>query len=162
MDLNAARDLAYELLDKYVHVGTYACGVWSVRWTNSRNKAGECDYETRTIGLSQYWTRNRNRAEVEITIRHEIAHVLTPEWCEEHGDAWAGHCATLGIEAKATCERPIANYKWLATCETCGGQDGLFRLGKRAANGGYCCTACSHAEPWRPNTDFRLIYVQQF
>jgi hypothetical protein len=124
MDLNAARDLAYELLDKYVHVGTYACGVWSVRWTDSRSKAGECDYETRTIGLSRYWTR--------------------------------------GIEAKATCERPIANYKWLATCETCGGQDGLFRLGKRAANGGYCCTVCSHAEPWRPNTDFRLTYVQQF
>jgi hypothetical protein len=161
MNLDAARDLAYELLDKYVHVETYACGVWYVSWDDSRARTAECNYTKRTITLSRYWTRNRDRADVEITIRHEIAHVLTPEWCEAHGDAWAANCATLGIEAKATCDRPIANYKWLATCENCGGQDGLFRLGKRAANGGYCCTICVHAEPWRPKTDFRLTYVRQ-
>src|SRR5258708_12602425 len=77
---------------------------WSLRWDNSRRRAGCCRYRYRVISLStplmSAWTIEQARQ----TILHEIAHALTPG--DHHGPAWARKCRELGIEPNRSCATP--------------------------------------------------------
>jgi predicted SprT family Zn-dependent metalloprotease len=159
MKLDIAEKLAQSLMDE--HVSPHLYGWWTLEWSDSRKHCGTTCFATRTLTLSRYWTRNRSAADVEKTIRHEIAHILTPEYFEDHGPEWAANAMALGIDPDPTSERPWESFKWIATCPGCQKRDGLFRLGPVAARGGYACEECCRVHPTR-KTDFTLVYVQQY
>lgn len=133
--LQAIEDLAYRLMKSY---GLTEKG-WRFRWDNSRRRAGQCRYTYREIGLSKplmsIWTVDR----AEETIRHEIAHALTPG--SHHGWEWQRKCLELGIKPErcysVNDETQIATT-YIGRCPN-GHVTGMMRLPKREKS----CSQCS-------------------
>lgn len=138
-----AETLARELFEEY---GLTADG-WSFRFDSARIRFGCCrrkrnrytgEYVLQEITLSRALTLANDRATVEDTLRHEIAHALAPVHAG-HGPAWVDAC-------KLTGARPVRCYgadvkpasgAWAFRCEGCGVQGTRTR---RASAGAYHCT----------------------
>lgn len=111
MELRAAHDLALDLM------GQHLTG-WEFRWHNRKTAYGSCRYGTKEIFLSRPLTELCDPAEVENTIRHEIAHAIAGPTAG-HGPIWRVHARRLGARPKACTDGPTVPAKWEAICPTC-------------------------------------------
>ena len=126
---------------------------WTFGFDRARTRLGVCRPSAKRITLSAHLSRSLPAAEVEDTVRHEIAHALDHELHPNrrgrraHDRTWKALARRCG----ATPERcfdgdlpddPAAPYT--AVCPSCGASHDLYRQPVRA----HLCPTCSR--PSRP------------
>jgi predicted SprT family Zn-dependent metalloprotease len=115
MNRSEARDLAIRLIREY---GLENDG-WRFKWMNRSRTLGLCKYRSQEILLSASYVDLNDADHVEQTIRHEIAHALTPG--AKHGPEWVGMAYHLGVrDPKPTCSANMRKGRWQALCLACG------------------------------------------
>lgn len=96
MTRNEATLLTRQLLNQYL------LNDWSVRITTAMMPwVGKCSYKDKSIYLNAHHVDTHPTAEVENTIKHEIAHALTPG--QSHNDTWAAKARELGCDNTQPC-----------------------------------------------------------
>lgn len=74
--------------------------------TRAKKRVGQCDYDARTIELSyKYVEAGISWAQMDETIRHEIAHALAGPWAK-HGPEWKAWARKVGATPKACADIP--------------------------------------------------------
>ncbi len=118
---------------------------WSFGYDRARRRLGACHPASRRITLSAARADELAEAEVEDTIRHEIAHAI--DW-ERRGTT--NHDATWKAVARACGAWPSRTFKgdlahadatYEGTCPSCGITVGFYRQPVRA----HRCRACHRA-----------------
>ncbi len=138
-----------------------------VQW-NPRLKscAGRADYRRKLVSLNPR-LREHGNAEIEQTLRHELAHLLAQARAGRrriapHGAEWRQACYDLGIGGEARCHTlpfPVARRarRFLYKCPNCRSAFPRVQRIRRAV----ACLACCRAHN-RGNFDarFRLRLVE--
>ena len=163
MDLREAEQLAIRLMSKY-HLDDYG---WKFVWdVKPRNRWGQARYGRREIGLSVIPSRARSVAEVEDTIRHEIAHALVWIWTgvdHDHDKVWKKMAVQVGANPKATASTSAAiRTKYEATCKNCGEPYRRSKMTEAATRGIACSTCCKRHNGGRYSDQFRLDFIQNW
>ena len=88
---------------------------WSFKFDFAKERCGICSYRNKTISLSRYFIGNASLSQVLNTIRHEIAHALTPG--AGHGKEWRQLAIRMGCDGK-TCSdiKSFSNPSWFLKC----------------------------------------------
>lgn len=117
---------------------------WNARM---RSGAGRADYRALLVSLNPR-LREHGRAEVDRTLRHELAHLLAHfragrQRIEPHGAEWRQACADLGIAGEARCHtlpfpRHTMRRPFVYGCAGCGREFPRVRKIRRAV----ACLAC--------------------
>lgn len=121
MNPRDAETLAHDLMAEF---GLTADG-WSFRFDTAKRRFGCCkrssDGRIRVISLSRPLTITNDRAAVEDTLRHEIAHALAPMHAA-HGPQWREACRLTGARPQQCygAEVKLAAGTWRFRCEGCG------------------------------------------
>lgn len=95
MTREQASSLAYTLLKEH------KLDDWKVRLSTNLHYLGKCVHSHKVIYLNTHQIDTHPDVEVEHTIRHEIAHALTPG--HSHDDIWGAKALELGCTNTATC-----------------------------------------------------------
>ncbi|PYL23739.1 MAG: hypothetical protein DMF37_09095 [Verrucomicrobia bacterium] len=139
-----ARKVLYEL-----GASKLACAI-RIEW-NSRLKtcAGRADYRTKLISLNP--RLSEHRAEIDRTLRHELAHLLAQFRAGRrrvlpHGAEWRQACHDLGIADETRCHNlPFAakrySPRFIYRCPNCRREFPRVRRVSRAV----ACLACCRA-----------------
>lgn len=135
MDLNEARDLAEALMEDF-DLTRYG---WTFRWDDSVRRFGVCRFTDYSIGLSRKIVRMNDRAEVEDTIRHEIAHALAPRTAA-HGPVWEAFCEVTGAKPQRCSDAKAPEPGWVVRCPSGCQTHRRYRVSSRlkTASCGYC------------------------
>lgn len=137
---------------------------WSARL---RSAAGRAEYAKRSVllncRLSDY-----GEAEIDRTLRHELAHLLAQfragrRHIAPHGAEWRRACADLGIANEMRCHNlplPVHRQRrrYLYVCADCGRELPRSRPLRRACACLACCRAFNHG---RYHERFRLKLVSR-
>ena len=139
MLLADAEKLAKELMAQF------GLSDWIFQFDNGKRRFGSCLHNSgwramRLLGtakgritLSRELTLLNDRAEVEDTIRHEIAHALAGHKAG-HGPEWKAVCLHTGAKPVRCYDHQDVNAPkgdWRATCRVCGRLYTKFRRPKR-------------------------------
>ena len=93
---------------------------WKFEWDQSARRFGSCRYATKRITMSIQLTTLNSREECLKTIRHEIAHALTPG--HHHDYVWKMKCQEIGTSSERCYGRHVAQppktFEWY--CPVCG------------------------------------------
>jgi SprT protein len=122
-----------------------------VQWSGRlRSAAGRADSRSLTVTLNPL-LREHDEAEIERTLRHELAHILAHfragrRRIQPHGAEWKTACEDLGIAGEARCHAlpfPVTRRepRYLYRCPRCHREFPRVRRirGRRA------CLACCRA-----------------
>jgi len=147
MDINEARDLAHEIMAEYLPTGRFG---WSFEFDQAKRRFGLCSYRRQTISLSEPLVRLNERARVENTIRHEVAHAIAGAGAG-HGRVWIQACYVTGADPKrcydsANTETPVA--PWRAECP-----NGHFSIPRHRRGANRVCAKCRAHVVYVRNTD---------
>lgn len=128
---------AWELMEEY---GLVAQG-WKFRWDRAQRRLGVCDHAQKIIAFSKNFD-HIGRAEIEDTIRHEIAHALVGSG-HGHDDVWRRKCIEVGAKpercASGVTSQAQPNYR--IYCVGCGDSFMRYRLRRELLNR-YQCAKC--------------------
>lgn len=129
MDLEGARRLARQLMDRY------GLQRWSLRFGQAYTVFGRCDQRQQRITLSAPLVRLNDRQEVRGVILHEIAHATTAD--EGHGHLWKAQARKLGCRPER-CYRQVRQPPppFVGTCPACGAETAAYR--RRRVSCGRC------------------------
>jgi predicted SprT family Zn-dependent metalloprotease len=123
---------------------------WGFRFDSHKRRFGVCSYRERYIGVS--WPVCQLNADTDImnTIKHEIAHALTPG--AGHGLRWKLQAMVIGAKPQTCAEDHVIAVpgRWQFHCP-CGMEYNRY---KRPREGKYRCAKCRQAVVW---TDTRAI-----
>ena len=113
---------------------------WEFRFNRRVRLTGLCVYPHRgrpgRIELSTAYVELNDPADIENTIRHEIAHALAgPE--AKHGPAWVRMGGVTGARPSRCCTVRMPLGRWRAQCAGCQIEFSRFRKPKRM-NGWFC------------------------
>ena len=125
MNRQEAKTLALEIMAEH---GLVERGV-GFKWSRAKRWFGEYawrrdratgDLVEEWIALSGPLTDINDRATVEDTIRHEVAHALAGT-AAGHGPEWKRQCAVTGAKPSRTCSdaEPVP-HRWHGVCGWCG------------------------------------------
>lgn len=97
---------------------------WRFAWDKATTRFGVCKYRSKTVGVSKSNMATESWQQMEDTLRHEIAHALTPPGIERaHGPVWRSHAIRLGAKPKAsarvsdaTKREKAQSAKWVIVC----------------------------------------------
>jgi len=137
-----ATRLAWQLMTDY---GVGREQGWTFQMGRAVTQFGSCNVRTRTIRLSGPLTDTNDRAQVEDTIRHEIAHALV--WQRQvgrrgqpHGPEWQRIAREVGARPQACGpgEPPSVPPPYLATCTRCERESRRYRRPSRPVSCGRC------------------------
>ena len=154
-----AREILYEL-----GANKLACGI-RVEW-NSRLKtaAGRADYRHKLISLNPRLFEHP--AEIDRTLRHELAHILAQFRAGRrrilpHGTEWRKACRDLGIADEKRCHNlpfPAKRYvaRFMYRCPNCRQEFPRVHRARRAVACLACCRAHNGGEF---DARFRLVLV---
>lgn len=125
------RDLTFKLLTEH------GLTSWKVRFSNRMTRAlGQCAHYSKTISYQQRYIEQNDWAEIENTIRHEVAHAIAGANAG-HGAAWQRVAIQLGANPRSTSTGAKLTRKFKGTCPTCG------REIHRDRRTGISCGKCS-------------------
>lgn len=92
---------------------------WSVRVADIGQRLGLCDHRCNLITVGDYYLRHNPPEMVLDTLKHEVAHALTPG--QGHNAIWRAQAVLLGAVPRACSKHgvvmPAGKYK--ATCPNC-------------------------------------------
>ena len=140
-----------------------------VEW-NARlfSAAGRADFRRNLISLNPR-LREHDAAEVERTLRHELAHLLAQfragrRRVPPHGREWKKACRDLGIADEARCHTlpfPVKHQtrRFLYRCERCGKQFPRVRRIKRTVACLECCRKFNNGD-FDPKSRLLLVKPQ--
>jgi len=156
MQLSIAKRRAYELLSQ---VGLTKFG-WRVVFDDHKERLGACINEKKLITLSRYFIALNPDEETEETIRHEVAHALSPQ-DEDHGPAWQAQALRLGAKPQALAHEAIApEGDYVGTCPECAriqtklrAPDNIDRL--------VCPICCRLKNDGKPSRKFLLVWTNE-
>ena len=127
-------------------IATELCVEWNSRL---KTTAGRADYRRKLISLNP--RLSEHPAEIDRTLRHELAHILAQFRAGRrrilpHGDEWRAACRDLGIADEKRCHNlpfPVSARarRYLYKCPRCGREFPRTRRIKRAV----ACLACCRA-----------------
>jgi len=134
--LDATRDLALRLMDD---LGRELLGAslrdrgWTFGFDRARRRLGACRIREKRLTLSAHLTASLPPAEVEDTVRHEIAHAIDAErrGRSNHDATWKALARACGATPQRTFtgdlpdDADVAPYR--AVCPSCGVSSGLHR-----------------------------------
>jgi predicted SprT family Zn-dependent metalloprotease len=103
---------------------------------------GICDYRGRAIRINKYYAENNPEGVVSNTLRHEIAHALTPG--HGHDEAWRAMAVRLGCKPRATCDEDVLlpPGRYVAVCPNCRYTHCKHRLHYQPPIHPYYCLPC--------------------
>ena len=127
-----------------------------VQWNpRLRTAAGRADYSTRLISLNPRICEH-GKAELDRTLRHELAHLLAQFRARRHrilphGPEWRQACVDLGIADEARCHNlPFAARtfptRFIYRCPNCRREFPRVRRIRRTVACLRCCRAYNHGE----------------
>jgi SprT protein len=137
-----------------------------VEW-NARlfSAAGRADSRRSLISLNPR-LRDHDSAEIDRTLRHELAHLLAQfragrRRIPPHGAQWRSACRALGIEDEARCHSlpfPVQQRarRFLYRCSRCGKEFPRVRRIKRAVACLECCRKFNRGK-FDPKARLRLV-----
>jgi predicted SprT family Zn-dependent metalloprotease len=119
-----------------------------VRWSSRlRSAAGRADFRSLIVTLNRR-LHEHGEAEIDRTLRHELAHLLAQTRAgrrriQPHGPEWRAACTDLGISGEARCHAlpfPVSRRqpRYLYRCPWCGRDFPRVRRIRRAI----ACLAC--------------------
>lgn len=112
---------------------------WRVRFNPRLTRAlGRCIYNTKTIEYQPKFMDENDWDEVVMTIRHEVAHALSPSYAG-HGAIWRAKCLELGGNGKQYNTTANLSKKFKGTCPNCGETTETNRRTRSAC--AKCCNA---------------------
>lgn len=119
---------------------------WTFGFDRARKRLGVCRPARRQITLSRHLARTLSSAEVEDTIRHEIAHAVDYEQRgrSSHDATWKRIAIRCGAKPQRCFggDLPIdPELPYVGICPSCGLQTPLYRQPVRALR----CQACAQA-----------------
>jgi predicted SprT family Zn-dependent metalloprotease len=124
---------------------------WKVRFNPRLTRAlGRCIASQKTIEYQPKFMELNDWDEVVMTIRHEVAHAISPRW-EGHGAIWRANCIKLGGNGKQYNTTATIHYKFTGTCHGCGKEV------KRNKRSNSSCARCSGG---RYNPDYALVWTR--
>jgi predicted SprT family Zn-dependent metalloprotease len=118
---------------------------WKLVFDKSRRRLGECRYTQKEIGISVYYLHNIE--ETEDTLRHEVAHAITPG--HGHDDTWRMACYKTGAKPARLADphvKSAATANYTIECQKCGTQFARYRL-RPALLKRYHCARIINGEP---------------
>jgi len=168
---NPARDPALESIARALlrkHGATALAAQIQVAWsTRLRSAAGRAEYGSATVLLNCRLSACGD-AEIERTLRHELAHFLAQarvgrRRIAPHGIEWRRACVDLGIAGEARCHNlpfPIRRQKrrYFYACPHCRRDFARARPLRRASACLACCRAFSRG---RYDRRFKLQLVRR-
>jgi predicted SprT family Zn-dependent metalloprotease len=135
MNLNAAAALARQLIIDHDLYG------WHFEFSRRKRQFGLCTYGSKKIELSAVLTELNSEEQVRDVILHEIAHArVGPGY--GHGPIWKQMAMRLGAIPIACIDaKNIENAAapWVATCNGCSRNVGMYRKPSRKKACGECC-----------------------
>ena len=147
--LDATRALGERLLDE---LGREVLGEpltargWTVGFDRARRRLGACHPARRAITLSARLTERLPAADVEDTLRHEIAHAIDVEQRgrTRHDARWRALAAACGARPERCYAAPLPpdeSAPYSAVCPTCTAETAVYRQPVRPLR----CRACARA-----------------
>ena len=118
---------------------------WSFGYDRARRRLGACHPASRRITVSAVLAGDLSEAEVEDTIRHEIAHAI--DWerrgTTNHDATWKAVATACGASPSRTFrgDLPHSDAAYQAACPSCGTTAGFYRQPVRAPR----CRSCHDA-----------------
>ena len=145
MDVEDAKVLAEGIMREY------GLDRWTFRWDASKRRFGRCRHLHRVINLSKPLVALNDRAAVEDTIRHEVAHALVGR---DHGHdaAWKAMCRKVGarpVRCYDSSEVVTPPSKWIGRCDH-GCAIPRHKLSRSVREHSWCKAHASHLT-WGPN-----------
>ena len=103
---------------------------------------GLCDYSRRSIRVNAFYAENNSEQVVLNTLRHEVAHALTPG--HGHDSTWVAAAVRLGCRTEPPCDQDILlpAGRFQAVCPNCRRTHHKHRLGIDQTARRYFCLAC--------------------
>jgi predicted SprT family Zn-dependent metalloprotease len=143
------QSLAHELMTAH---GLTAKG-WGFAFHNRRRAFGTCNYRRQVIALSLPVSRINSDADIIDTIKHEIAHALTPG--ADHGPVWKLQAIMIGARPQ-TCagqhvNQPVGRWQASCACKTV-----IYRYRAPKPHARYACRICRTEIFWQ-DTRMRLF-----
>ena len=110
---------------------------------------GQCNYLIREISISAAHIIHDGMEAVLNSVKHEIAHALTPDAC--HGPAWRTQMLKMGLESNRCCETskvptPEKRYNYYAPCKC--DPENIVHVRQRKIKRRYCCALCGYSLKW--------------
>lgn len=137
---------------------------WNARL---RSAAGRAVYRDRLIVLNRR-LRDHGYAEIDRTVRHELAHLLAQSRAGRHriaphGAEWRAACCDLGIPGEARCHTlpfPVNRRRrpYMYSCGCCGTEFPRMRRIRRAIA---CLACCRKFNGGAFDPRFRLLLVSE-
>lgn len=133
---------------------------WRAGWNQRRKALGVCSPRRKDIRLSYPICKQNlhNMAQLEDTIRHEIAHALDVivRGRYDHGPAWQRMCKITGARPERAIKASIITDElpvpYILSCPSCGYQVPKFRKPKRTFSCGQC-----YPGSFNPNYELKLV-----
>lgn len=136
-----ALDLATDLMDRHGLVG------WRIKLDHARRRAGQCDYNSRTISLSRHYVRHAEPGHIRDTILHEIAHALVGPR-HGHDAVWRQKAREIGCTANRCHTLEFATSRWIMFCP-----NGCFEVARHRRKTGLVCATCKTSVLFKDSSD---------
>jgi hypothetical protein len=155
MTKNEILFLANNLMRQHIELNS-----WRFSFNKLKRCFGTCDYNIRTIFLSEYLCYKMTNEAIKDTLVHEIAHALTMG--HGHDNVWRKKCIELGGNgnvkssiSKSFINGAILESKYTLKCPCCDNKVFVHRLPKKSRSCGKC-------DPIRYNEKYKMILIQNF
>ena len=147
--LREVEELARRLLAEHQVAGRLGRG-WTFGFDLAPSRAGVCRYGEKRIALSVSYCRRATRAEVEDTVRHEIAHAIVGPR-HNHDAVWRAKAREIGCVGERCHRVQHSIPRWVGECG-CGRQWFRQALQRRIMTN-RACPQCRGVIKWRRNTE---------
>lgn len=125
-DKSSLEKLAQQLLAEH------SLTQWKFEWDQAKRRLGCCKYGPKIISLSLPNAELNTQAVSIETLKHEIAHALTPT--DGHGPKWKQMARQIGCSQERCADRStkVVKGEYRALCPSCGKEFHIHRSTKKS------------------------------
>ncbi len=120
---------------------------WSFKFDNHKRRFGVCNYREQYIGVSWAVAQLNKDADIIDTIRHEIAHALTPG--ADHTRRWKLAAMACGARPETCAAKHVIQVpgRWQYPCP-CGVTYNRYKRPTTRPGAKYVCPSCRRVITW--------------